>query len=344
MNSIENFVTRYITTNLTKVQRRQITVDTLRYIYRIINSAELNRRLNATVGHNVRTLEIRRNILADGYVMRNIKAWLFYVSQNNLIRKDRKHWADCFKINAEDIELLTLLGSDLKKDFDKLSKSGCVALSLKHYNNAIQGQLEGVMTFTKKLVFRKMRFIVQTQGIEYTDLTQTLYADAFQTILFYYPMVQSDSHCQNIMKRKIANSGKNLIDFYACDKRSKFVKSCDGLTNKIVPMSFAVTDENCAPFLSTTLTNSTIDYDLSLDVRKILSSYSGKRQRFLQILMNYDEAFSTWLEKSNITHHPNDEYMDKVSTEVYMKHILVFLGVSEQSGEKFVSTLKQRLA
>lgn len=348
MNSIEAFISRYCSLEgLTKKQRRDLVVETIRYIYRITNAMEYSRRFRKIYGKTLRVIDLRKEIISDGYVMKNFKLWLYYVYANGLVRKQRQETAAMFGIAEQDIEILSFV-SDYKKDFDKMVKAGYKALTLDRLDKNLDAQLKSkhLRDYAAKFVYKKMKFIVQTQSVEHQDLIQEVMGLAVKAIYFYYPRIETFKHCQNILKKTLNHAGKNLIEFYTYAKRNKLRRQEDGgFASKIVPMSFAVTDDSCADFLSSTIDNSEKDYDTTLDVRRVLSKYSGKRQKFLHLIMHYDKDFSDWLLQQKITRLPNDVFLERCSdTNAYMMHVLDYLGVNHAKGMKFISTLQRKLA
>lgn len=346
MNSIEAFISKHVPLDgLTIKKRNEITVETLRFVFKFVSASQFDARFRNTLGQPVRTIELRRAIMLDGYIMKNIKLWYYFVVSNDLLRKQRAKTAKDFKINEDDIELLKH-AVQFKSDFNKLFKQGYKALTLASFEKNMTWQFSNrvINNYLAKFVYRKMRFIIQTQGFEPEDLIQELKAGSVRAVLEKYPRIKDANHCHNILKRCMHNGGANLIEFYSGEKRSKFMRNQDGsFESKIVPISFAVTDESLNDFMSSTLTNSQSDYDQQISVRKVLSKYDGKRKQFLNLLMNHDAEFTKWLQEKKVTRRDNEDYMEVAETKDYIGHALEFLGVKQEVGEKFISQLKKQL-
>lgn len=348
MNAIETFIGKHVDlSGLTQKQKREVTVETLRLVFKFVSVSQFDARFRHAIGVPVRTIELRREILRDGYIMKNLKLWYYYVMANGMLRKQRAAVAEMFAINEDDIELLKLAG-EFQKDFNKLIKTGFKALTLVQFEKNMSWQLgnKKINTFLAKYVYRSMRFIFQSQGIEPEDLIQELKTGALQSVLELYPRIKTAEHCANYIKKCTHNAGQNLIDFYSGEKRGKFLKYSDGsFDNKIVPISYAVTDENFQEFLSSGITGDNRDHERELQVQKILSQYDGKRQRFLQLLMGYDAEFTAWLHSNKVTRKDNEDYMDSCGdTKIYISHALDFLGVKREAGDKFISQLRNKFA
>lgn len=345
-NSLEKFVSKYYDiSGLTKAQRKDIQILLIRYIFRFCNAQKFTSQFHKIVDDKPRLIEMRRDVLIDGYIMTNIKLWIYYVAANDLFRKQREETAKKFNIKKEDISILSLKSS-LEKEINNLVRGKYRALTLARLHTNIASSMERLKTKTSKFVYRKMRFIIQSQGLEPEDLIQQVMMLGIQEVYKHYPKIKSTEHCDNIMFKTIHDRGQNLIEFYSGKKRSKFEQLEDGtFTNKAVPISYAVTDDAFTDNLSTSIDNSKVDFIDSLTVRKLLEKYTDRRQKFLKLLMERDTGFSKYLQDKKITRLMNDEFMDRCSTDmkVYISHVLNYLGVKQEVGEKFISTLRKEL-
>jgi len=344
VNYIEEILTERFKLSLTRAQSKEITIETLRYIFKFIDATKYKRFLKKTLGDFDRVVDIQRAILSEGYLLKNVKLWYYYVVANGLVRKNRIHYAEMFNIADEDIELLSLAGA-LTTDFDKLIKKKYPALTIPDFEKVVVYALKKSDSFTKKFVNRKMAFIIRTQGIEAMDLVNEVKEAAIHSIMFTYPRFKTFDHCFNITKRTIHNRGVNLMEFYSGPNRSKLIKNESGFTNKSVPLTFAVKDDVCSEFMQCNLQNNEEDLDDVITVKQLLRSFSGKRQYLLRLMLDYDEKFTEYLQQNKITKGTNDDYRDNCRDfKTYTNHCLDYLGVSHEKGERFLQKLKQKIS
>jgi len=192
-----------------------------------------------------------------------------------------------------------------------------------------------------------MAFIIKTQGIEPGDLVSDMKAEAIKSIMHYYPRIENNEHLDNIAKRKIHNEGVNKIDYYTSKKRAKLEQQEDGtFVNNAVPIQYAVFDENATEFLTADMNGEKdgSDFELTLSIRQLMRKYSGRRQRFIKLLLGFDKDFSAWLIENKITKARNDEYMDRChSIDTYIQHCFEFLGLSEKRGQRFLRKMRKHL-
>lgn len=341
MNYVEYVLVEKFGLSLTRSQIKEATEITLSYVFKFLSASQYSKKLKALLSED-RVIEIRNYFLHDGYLLKNIKPWLYHVYYYNAFRKDREKIRKAFNVDIEDEPLINVVKN--MKGMNTLINKKYPPLSLKDIDSVIVYALKKSDVFTKKFVFRKMAFIVRTQGIEFGDLINEVKEAAIHSVLFTYPRFKTFDHCLNTVKRTIHNKGVNLLEFYSGDSRSRLMQTSEGMISKNVPMSYAITDESYNDFLECNLQNNETNIDDVMSIQSLLRTYTGRRQQFLSLLVEYNEDFTEYLHNKKITKKTNDDYRESCSDlKQYIKHCLDYLGVSEKKGNSYINNIRKQI-
>lgn len=331
------------------VELKRSDLNTLRefsllYIFRFIGSTAYKRALCSIPSISKEAaLIISRDLLKNGFIMKNIKLWLYCLSYYGLSSKYGKKRDDTacdFGISSREYVLIPALRK-LSEKFQTLHKK-FKPLELDQLDGALTVACRKLKPYVGKYVNKKLRFIQIFHNFSGDDLAHELLCDGIGTALFYYPKICSDEHLLNIMKIKIRNSGSNMAEFYGNRKRCAELHRDFNMLNPMHSIERNI--EASTVTLDGSQVTDDYSYILRESVRRLLSRYTDKRRDFLLLLMNYDEGFSLWLCTNGISTLPNDELLDRCTPGNYIKYCLDYLGVDYGAGLKFVAKLQYILA
>lgn len=331
---------------LPKAHRRLLVDATVQYVFRFRSASAYKKLFENVVGEKTRVIDLRRSLLSDGYVMKNLKLYLYYTHINR--KQDPSDVSRAFHVKARDRYLYKALSVETRSHFARLKTEGRNAMTLYGFDQALTGGLASVRDYTRKFVHRKMRFIMTSQSQEVHDIAAHLEIDGMQAVMFFYPNIESNEHLINIMKRTIHNSGINYIDKFTTEKRNRIGKDETGsFIARTMPLHSTSVLAELATVENGTLIDGTREDTLSLRiaVEKLLTKFTDKRQNFLKLLMgHYCENFTQYLKDAGATTLDNDVYWERLSVlEDYVQHVLSFLGIRQSAGDKFVKHLQSVL-
>lgn len=320
--------------NFSNRQKTQVSSLALDYIFKNVSAQSFAQGINKIASMPVRSIEVRRNLLKDGNLMKNGKLFLLQKATGQKrpidIGQDKKLWSLCTP--------------EQKRQFRKLSYNAPV--TKEEFDDLIMYCLNGVDVYTKKLVRRKCRFIKQSQGIDYSDIESVVILEALQNLFFMYPRFDSELHALNIMKRMVRNFTMNYIETFTRQKVQRIENVDGGFRSKMVPIH---TEAAMAYFQQDTLVQEAAQKEykklsLSIEIDRLLSKYTGKKKQLIELCMGrYDKCFSAYLERKGITKRDNDEWLDTVEFKIYLDQVIEYLQVPKQKAYKFMEKIKDIL-
>lgn len=349
-NSVERIIRKYypLYVALPQKDQRLLVNYSIQYVFKHISAAKFTSLVRDTVADkNFRVIELRRTLISKGYILKNLKLWLYFWYKDKPAVNEKV--LRSFGIKKMDETLHKQLDEPTLKMLAALAKKGYKAKGLYEFDSALEYAVTNsdYVTFVRKFVYRKMRFIFEMHGMDPDDICKKLTADGMQAAMFMYPKIESMEHFINIVKRTAHNSGINFIEKYTTKGRGR-LRSGAKLNEDsriIVPLS----SPEVKDFLATNENGIHIDgkaYDsltTCLSVSRITDKYTGKKKHFIKLLSGeYDANFSSYL-KENKIRYDNDEYFGKTDFDTYMNKALDFLQVPASSGIKFVNSLRTKL-
>ena len=321
-----------------------------------LSSSDLTHRLRAlNPDFNVKSL--RLSVMKSGYIMGNTKLYAYASG----VKRDVK--GAHYSIVAEDSKLIRYLiksNPDLQSMMLKLYKRGS------GFKPATVAEMSSLMTFvhsevdeyTSKFVYRKLRFISESNGIEEDDIkNELLYASTY-ALYKQYPRFQSRLHAVNIAKQSIHNRGINMIHEATSESRRRLISSKDGTFSSLVlpihtlgigqfldnsnylnQCNYLVTSIDGSSANGSTITSIQDAFELKNSVASIYRDIGNPTLRRLMKLWSgeYDEEFSKYLGTSN------DDFADTVEPREYMISCAKFLKVPGKTAKSFLDRLRTEL-
>lgn len=351
-NSIERVIRKYYLDypSLPSKDQRLLVNYCIQYLFKAISASKFTTLVRETIGEkDFRVIEMRRTLLlSKGYFLKNLKLWLYYWYKEK--PSVTKTLLKSYGVKAMDEEVHKVLDDTTKKMLEGLVKKGYKDKTLMEFDDALAYVTlhKDYVTFVRKFVYRKMRFIYEMHGQDPDDICKELTADSLQAAMFMYPKIESMDHLMNIVKRTAHNSGINYIEKYTTKGRGRLRSGAKPNEDSrvVIPLS----SPEVKDFLATNENGIHIDgkpYDsftTQISVSRITSKYTGKKQHFIKLLSGeFDKEFSDYLKGQRIRYE-NDEYFGKVDFKTYMASALAFLEVPEKAGIKFVEKLRSKLS
>lgn len=307
------------------------------YLFRGLNYKTYGTRLkklsdSATV--NVRA--ITDALSQSGEAIKILKVWLFYVVKNKLDYERSSKLAVKWGVSACDVQAFTAISRTAMAHMRRLSAK-FAALTLEKLDANIARIVQETATWRGKFVSRKLRFIIQSQGMHRHDIESELIYKGIQGLMMMYPCVETYLHAVNVVKRVVHNQGINMIHHYTTQKMGRLTQDGAGaFHSKVISLDEAQLNLLVAPETSS---------DLRIEVHRLIERYQGKRRKFVELLCGaYCPEFTKWLIELGYKLETNEELMDRVKSDDYVKLALRWLEVSVEAGKKFLEKLRMQFS
>jgi hypothetical protein len=187
-------------------------------------------------------------------------------------------------------------------------------------------------TYVRKLITKKMSFLIKSYGQSRDDIEQALKAAALFALYKQYPRYESALHAENIVKRTVHNTAMNLIQHHTRGKRTVLRKAVGGAFESVhLPLESV---------LDVPSEGENLELKDNLTSLVALAPQLGPRaQAFLTIAAGkFNAEFSDFLGIEN--HHA----VDSMPYHKYLSHAREFFQVSEEQTNSLFQWLRPRLA
>ena len=349
-------------------EKYHLVCGVLLYLFRGISSVELTYILKDYLGQNISVLVFRRVLLGTGYILRNIKGYLYTLAVKGAFtsRKNALPVARSFHVREEDIILGKYINScdSLQRLLlDYYNERGYKCLSFRYFTRALNQIAEGTQDYTAKFVYRKLRFVYQSNGMEAADFTNDFIAKGIQSVLVMYPCVDGRLHALNIAKQAIHNHGINTILKYTSKSRQTLRKELDGcFSSRKISLDLLQSSRlsNGDSYIANGLDGhiEMLDYrsqvnrdkqELEIAVNQLMRGVSSKQRKAMRLLMGeYCPRFSHWLHTEKKIKMDNVDYYHRLlgrdSLHLFVNNAFIFLGVGPEEGEAFLQKLRNACA
>lgn len=320
-----------------------ITRATMAYLLRCINSSKLTEILHEY--SYINPIAFRAD-LRKGYILKNLKLWLWYCLVRKLKISQAKICALKFKVDSSDFKLyMWLLSSDYIHELHKNAKV-YKAYTLKTFENETQKIVSDLLVYTQKYAYKKLRFIMHGGGLSLHDIVCDLQIHGLEGMYTKYPKVDTILHLTNVYKSSIKNHGCNLIKQHTTQRHGVLISNKDGtFGSKKVSIdaseSTAYIDQySCVGFDGTT-SDST---ESKVIVQSLFQRVNNKFRKLLVLLTGeYNKKFSKYLKTKRIN-ATNDIYYDKLMAKGkirdYINIAAKFLGISPYRAHVVLADLR----
>lgn len=273
---------------------------------------------------------ITEALFSCGELVKNHKLWLFYVVKNKLDYPTALKLGRQWGVQLVDVRMLPLLTTQTMSYLRRLAKK-FPALTLEKFDEAIVAIMRDTKVWLGKFVSKKLRFIVESQGLHRDDIEFELLSKGIQGLMVMYPCVETFLHATNVVKRVMHNQGINLIYHYTTQKAGRLTKDGSGsFHSRVIALQ-----DGYMKF--------EIDHDpeLRMDFGLAIHRYEGKRRQFLELLSGvYSAEFTAFLVSNGHKVESNEDLLGRSDVDKYIRLALEYLEVSVESGQKFLCSLR----
>lgn len=287
--------------------------------------------LNCSMEENVTTR--RANRLAEAY---------------SVDKQDTNHFLKLFKrcdwfVDALSSRIVDVPPHFLEKDF---------------IFNEFNEVYPDVIKYVKSLVWRKLRFVAESNNMELADLESDLLIKVVQS---YYGMVPVREelplkYTVNYLKRVAHNRGMNIIKFATTKRRGRLVNvgkdnnGVDQFSLLCTSMNQTKLDSEGNEFSPDVEDerSSIATFEVRFSIDELLNKLrpGSKKHRFLLILMGmYDEEFTTYLRKNRLCLQTEDniDLQERKSVAEFNRILADYFEVKITKIKQYLSLLSTKL-
>jgi hypothetical protein len=191
-------------------EARQVMPSLFLYLFRAFNQSELYRR-SLEINPNVNLFKLMPRIPLMGEITLHDKVCLFALFQGEDPGIKPNPYVKT--VLLKDAELLAHL--EQFRDFPAYDVATVTSLEARALMN------NEIKAYIGKFIFRKMRFILKSYGVDKDELEGSLQERAIHNLRVNYPNWKTSGDMLAMVKSAVANAGHNLIKYYAATKRAK---------------------------------------------------------------------------------------------------------------------------
>ena len=322
--------------------REKLVASAMAYITKVIKSQDLSAAIREHVDPKVNATDFRKS-LYTGYILKNVKLWIWHSIKNDLSsRMAKKAMAD-FLVHDEDYTIWRMLNRN-KEYIDTLREMALEyqGHSLEKYNQYIDDFVAQMRAtgYIDKFARRKLAFVYRSNNIGHDGMVNDLLLAGVLGIYRQYPCIESSLHMVNIGKQSIHNHGMNIINRFSSKGRSRLKKLDDGTFEATVVSDTNVNGEDSQ--LHIPVDEQDDMYDRAA-LNGIIDNYTGKKRQFLELMMGrYPIEFREWAKENGIARRDMDPENPN-NTDNMKKVIGDYLSVSPKSVDSFLSEISRRL-
>lgn len=302
---------------------------TVEYLCGISNAYDFQREIKKFVDFSeleVSAKDFRLLITDHSYLTLNIKFFAFNLIVNPINSDMLTHYAEAFCIVRNDV---VLLRRSVSGKFRTNARKSRRILDLNKEDINVESVIRARTTFNmfypelmvhiKRKTYKKMRFLVRSENVEFSDFNGELLYKAVKAFYLMVPTDKCDAHILNYLRTVCTNHALNIIESKTTDKRRRMLnEGSDGFGG--FTFSLSCMSENQMP----TSEENVADYENILssanigDPRRLLEDVNyesmirtygktEKRKRIISILYGYeDPIFTRFLRNRNIIREDED--------------------------------------
>lgn len=340
--------------SLDRTQRSFLMGNLMLYVFRGCHQSDV--RLNLEK-RNLKFdfLTWRRHLKSNGTLLRDGKLYLYALAAKDPLKQST---LDLTKV---DLYLLDLALSyrPLKAHLTFLAKGQeRPVMTPRSFDRFVAKVLssEDLVTYTRKFINKKMKFIMKSYDQELLDIEHTLKACALYGLQRSYPSFEHLGHGIAIAKTLIKRNGINFIQEMTTKKKDQLLhdEATDTYSKRTVSMD-AIAD-GTGQFLTADGTfvhrsllvvglggSSTVEgiaWDTLHALKQLQNSSAlkNKQREFLKLMLGtHSEAFSDFLGRQN------DELLESIPYTTYTKLVCAFLRIPHDAASEFLANLRPSL-
>lgn len=306
-NILERIITDHMG-ELNSESMARITAATMAFILKAIWSSELSVVLREHASQKVNTVAFRKD-LYTGYVLKNLKLWVWFSMKNDLGPKASRKLMGEYLVHDEDFSVLKTMKSKYGKDYARRIQVMGKKYShhtLETFNRHVDDFVDEMRNtgHIDKFARRKLAFVYRTNNIGHDGMVSDLLLSGIIGIYRQYPRIESKLHLINVGKQSLHNYGINLISHYNSKGRSRLTQLDDGtFESRLVSVDASEVNGGGSNYLVSEQEDKDVHVEVysqaSLD--RELSEYKGKERAFLELMMGrYSAEFRAWADERKV--------------------------------------------
>lgn len=332
----------------------------LSYVFGLMTVTSFNERIR-TLYPDCRPIDIRRDLTSNGYLVKNIKLWLYQVVVSNVwcngpaIQK----LAARYRIRLQDQTLVSYLRtSDMLLDGLLAYKlKGHRSVTLEGFDHFFAQHFRQLHTYCMKFVHKKFKFLFHMEGYSAEDYTLTLLSSAVQGLLIQFPKVDTSLHALNIMKTCIHNTGINYIKSAVAGGRNMYDRNVDGTFScRKVSYELLAIDNTGGKDDFKVTHQSGLDgrrdnaLFLRMSINQLMERADKREKRLLRLLIGKENRkFTEFLRNEGVIDYSMSasDYFETLDTKQhnhYVRHAIKFSGFTAKDGRSYLESLRGALS
>lgn len=319
---------------------------TLSYCFRTLGANAFSAhlvRVNAKFDNSYTNTQLRHwvrdNILYNGYVMRNVKFFMFALATRG--DKTVEECAKRFGVHDADTCLSYLVTPELKQySLDVKRKSeGIKFYCLDSYNKLLERVWLDNQSWVARMCWRKLRFIANSTGVDVDDLQNEVMTEALRAVNHTWPNLPCELYAHNLFKRTAHNVAMNMIERSMSQKHARLVKDGNGWKQLNVDYEGLSNNPEGLDDLSLDTREAV---DLKVDVNIFISNLTRKKQKFLESLTGTQIELCQWLLSRNLIteNEDNEDYLKSKGLTHYLKAVADWLEIQHSQAKAFLNHIR----
>lgn len=360
MNTLASLARRYYP-ELDGSELRRVCSATIAYLLKTADdSREASNDLSRTIRdiggrRSERTRDYRRDVYADGYIIKNLKLWLWWMAWHKLRPKAARGAMADFDVRPEDWPLAWLAMTDrqLRARLDEMA-SIYKAHTLAEFDDMVQRGVDAADKAIRSRARTKLRFLELTRFITSDDLLGELRYHAVLGVTRQYPKIESDKHMANLAGLCARYGGDALIKYHTHPDRQFLSQNADRTWDSLI-MSVDAGDD-ADDYVSSVdrddlhevrmpSSDTDVQDDLSaMYIESAVSRYRGRKRTFAALMLGVENGeFSEYLAGYGLP--ANHIVFDEAAADAgggsklfdrYVRHAADWLGVPEKAAWRFL--------
>ena len=340
--SLAKYVHDYFTVEYGSKTFNLIYDNCLKYLIRAINASEFHKRLKRISDKSIK--DFRLGLVEDGYYILNVKLFVIHgcafkrqkswdteqvMVDMGIRRKDRPYLAGIL-YDKELCNHVNVISSQLggKQNIPSIEQQKALCAEV------LQLADEKFQPLFNKLVWSKLRFLIQSGSIDADSVTCDLKARMVQQFYLLSPYrKESVNHWVMTLIKPIQNFALNIIEFHTTQKRARMYE--DQGAYKVLDTSIDNLEKEVDKYLEFSDQHTTrINLETKISLNQVVERYgiTAKRSRAIKLMTGtYDHEFTEWLKvngyllrKSNAD---NTDFQEECEGTIFLKVVAKFVKI-----------------
>ena len=340
----------------------QFARDVVAYLCGVTTAYQLQAALKPAIAkldteHSAKTF--RLHVISSSYNLLNIKFMALNLCFRTPSPENILELSKSFDVCKNDAVLLRKCFQDRKwrremrnsKRLEGMTVKDVTEEAMDDVQISVVGMHSELMRHIKGVCYKKLRFLVKAENIEFSDFHSDLFYKAMRAYYMMVPTVKTQAHIMNSLRTTCTNHAKNIIEEKTTNKRRRMVnEGSDGFGGSKFGMlcvsenqMIAFEDDGVPSYEGSMNSinigdNNRLISDLNFDKMVKRLGCSVKRRRALLILSGKDDKrFTRYLLDCGIIAPGEDctDFVHRCGFQTIVARLSVYLRVRESRLIKF---------